>query len=177
VSGAVVALIVAVAENGVIGRAGQLPWRLPSDLRHFRKLTLGKPVIMGRKTYASIGRPLDGRDTIVLSARSGGYPAGVRVAASLDEALAIARGLAAARGAEEIIIAGGAQVYRAALPTAERVYLTLVHARPQGDTTLAPFAADTWREVVRRPMAASSADECSAEFIVLERAPLPVPQA
>jgi dihydrofolate reductase len=176
VSAAAVALVVAVAENGVIGRAGQLPWRLPSDLRHFRKLTLGKPVIMGRKTYASIGRPLDGRDTIVLSARRDGYPAGVRVAANLDAALSMARALAAARGAEEIIIAGGAHVYRAALPMAERIYLTLVHARPQGDTTLAPFAADTWCEVVRQPMPAGSADECSAEFIVLERVPLPAPQ-
>jgi dihydrofolate reductase len=171
-----VALVVAVAENGIIGRAGKLPWRLPADLRHFRELTLGKPMIMGRKTYASIGGPLDGRDTIVLSARGDSYPRGVRVAASFPEALATARELATARGADEIIIAGGAEVYRAALPMAERIYLTLVHARPEGDTVLGPFAADAWREVARRPMPAGRSDEFGAEFIVLERrSPLPPP--
>ena len=134
-----VALIVAVAENGVIGRGGALPWRLPSDLRRFRRLTLGKPMIMGRKTYQSIGRPLDGRESIVLSGRRERYPAGVHVAASIKEALALAAQLAGARGVEEVAVIGGAEVFAAALPFAERIYLTLVHAKPAGDRRLSPF--------------------------------------
>jgi dihydrofolate reductase len=164
-----IAFVVAVAENGVIGRAGRLPWRLPSDLKQFRKLTLGKPIIMGRKTYQSIGKPLDQRDTIVLSRGADSYPQGVRVAASLEEALSLGRTLARLRAVDEIMIIGGAEVFRAALPRAELVYLTLVHATPAGDTTLAPFAPEAWREVARRPMPMGTGDEFSADFIVLER--------
>jgi dihydrofolate reductase len=162
-------LVVAVAENGVIGRAGGLPWRLPSDLKRFRTLTLGKPMIMGRRTYDSIGKPLDGRDSIVLSAKREGYPAGVHVAGSLKAALALAAGLARARGVDEIAVIGGAEVFCAALPFAERIYLTLVHASPAGDRRLSPFPPDAWREVAREPMRRSSADEFAADFMVLER--------
>jgi dihydrofolate reductase len=164
-----VAFVVAVAENGVIGRGGALPWRLPSDLKRFRQLTLGKPMIMGRKTYPSIGRPLDGRDSIVLSARREGYPAGVHVAASIREALALAARLAAGRGAQEIAVIGGAEVFGAALPFAERIYLTLVHAKPAGDCRLSPFCPDTWCEVARQEMRRRSEDEFAADFMVLQR--------
>ena len=164
-----IALVVAVAENGVIGRGGQLPWRLPSDLKHFRRLTLDKPILMGRKTYQSIGRPLDRHDTIVLSRRGGDYPSGVRVAASLSEALALAHALALERGTEEIAVIGGAEVFRAALPRAERIYLTLVHARPEGESTLEPFDPAEWHEVLRREMCRGSDDEHRAEFITFER--------
>jgi dihydrofolate reductase len=164
-----VAFVVAVAENGVIGRGAELPWRLPSDLKRFRQLTLGKPIIMGRKTYQAIGRPLDGRDSIVLSGRREGYPAGVHLAASIEEALALAARLAEARGAEEIAVIGGAEVFDAALPFAERIYLTLVHANPAGDRMLSPFCPDTWREVAREAMRRSSEDEFAADFMVLER--------
>jgi dihydrofolate reductase len=148
-----------------------LPWRLPSDLRHFRALTLGKPLIMGRKTYRSIGRPLDGRDTIVLSRGADPYPPGVRVAASLEQALACAHELAQARGAEEIVVIGGADVFRAALAHAQRIYLTLVHATPAGDRCVAPFAPQTWREIARQPMPRGHSDEFAAEFLILERIP------
>ena len=164
-----VVLVVAVAENGVIGRGGELPWRLPSDLKRFRQLTLGKPMIMGRKTYQSIGRPLDGRDSIVLSGRREGYPAGVHVAASIKEALALAARLAGARGVEEVAVIGGEKVFAAALPFAERIYLTLVHANPAGDRRISPFCPDAWREVAREAMRRRSDDEFAADFLVLER--------
>ena len=164
-----VVLVVAVAENGVIGRGGELPWRLPSDLKRFRQLTLGKPMIMGRKTYRSIGRPLDGRDSIVLSARREGYPVDVHIAASIKEALALAARLARARGVEEVAVIGGAEVFAAALPFAERIYLTLVRANPAGDRRISPFCPDTWREVAREAMRRRSDDEFAADFLVLER--------
>ena len=164
-----VVFALAAAENGVIGRAGQLPWRLPSDLRHFRTLTLGKPVIMGRKTYQSIGRPLERRDNIVLTRRADAYPPAVHVAHSLAQALALGRTLAAARGADEIVVIGGADVFAAALPHAQRIYLTLVHAMPAGDQRVAAFAPETWREVARNPMPAGPGDEYAAEFLILER--------
>jgi dihydrofolate reductase len=140
-----ITLIAAVAENGVIGAAGRMPWHLPADLARFRAITTGHPVIMGRRTYESIGRPLPGRTTIVLS-RTPGYGApGCIVVPSAAEALA------AAGGAAEVFIAGGAQVYRQFLPLAQRIHLTLVHAAPPGDTLFPPLPADmveTWRQEV-----------------------------
>jgi dihydrofolate reductase len=168
-----VVFALAAAENGVIGRAGRLPWHLPSDLRHFRALTLGKPLIMGRKTYQSIGRPLEGRDTIVLTRSAGSYPPGVRVATSLEEALSLARTLAQARGAEEIVVIGGVDVFHAALAHAQRIYLTLVRAAPAGDQRVAPFAPETWREIARQPMPRGPGDEFAAEFLILERVSTP----
>jgi len=164
-----IALVVAVAENGVIGRGGGLPWRLPSDLQRFRKLTLGKPLVMGRRTYLSIGRPLDGRDTIVVTRQADFGAAGVHIAASLEEALALGRRLAAARGAEEVMVIGGEEIFRAALPMANRVYLTLVHASPPGDTRFPLPDPALWREVAREPMPRSPKDEFAADFVVLER--------
>jgi len=164
-----IAFVVAVAENGVIGRKGQLPWRLPSDLQRFRRLTLGKPVIMGRKTYVSIGKPLDQRDNIVLTGQTGFAPPGVHVVATLEEALALGRTLAAGRGIDEIIVIGGADVFRAALPHASRIYLTLVHATPAGDVRLPPFDPKVWEETAREPMQQAARDEFAADFIVLDR--------
>ena len=166
---AAIALVVAIAKNGVIGRAGGLPWRLPSDLKHFRALTLGKPMIMGGRTYRSIGKPLEGRDSIVLSRRGHAYPSGVYVAATLDAAIGLAQRLASARRAEEIMVIGGAEIYRAALPHARRVYLTLVDAEPEGDTHLGAFSPRAWRERDRSPMPRTARDEYAADFIVLER--------
>lgn len=164
-----ITLVVAAAENGAIGRGGQLPWRLPSDLRHFRKLTLGKPVIMGRKTYASIGKPLAGRDNIVLT-RQGGFTApGVHTVASLEAAMALGRELAAERGVDEIAVIGGAEIFRAVLALADRVYLTLVHAAPLGDTHFERLDPKVWRETAREPMLQGPTDEFAAEFIVLDR--------
>ena len=164
-----VAFLVAVAGNGVIGRAGRLPWRLPSDLKQFRQRSLGKPVIMGRKTYHGIGKPLDQRDNIILTRGRDIYPPGVHVAATLEAALGLGRRLAATRGQDEVLIIGGGEVFRAALPQAQRIYLTLVHAAPEGDIYLPPFEPEQWRETVREPMPREAKDEFYADFIVLER--------
>ena len=164
-----IAFVVAVAENGVIGRNGQLPWRLPSDLKRFRKLTLGKPVVMGRKTYESIGKPLDGRDNIVLTRQASFAVPGVHAVATLEEALSVGRALAAGRGCDEVAVIGGADIFGAALPQAGRIYLTLVHGSPAGDVRLPPFDPAVWRETAREPMQRTAKDEFAADFIVLDR--------
>jgi dihydrofolate reductase len=164
-----IAFVVAVAENGVIGRDGKLPWRLPTDLKRFRKLTLGKPVIMGRKTYESIGKPLDGRDNVVVTRHRDFAVAGVRVATSVEEAIELGRELAEKRGVDEAMVIGGEGIFRAALADADRIYLTLVHGTPAGDTRFAIPDAPAWRETAREPMPQGSGDEYPADFIVLER--------
>jgi dihydrofolate reductase len=164
-----IAFVVAVAENGVIGRDGKLPWRLPTDLKRFRKVTLGKPVIMGRKTYESIGKPLDGRDNIVVTRRPELDIAGVHIAASVEDAIERGRELADKRGVNEVVVIGGEGVFRAALAHADRIYLTLVHGTPSGDTRFAIPDARAWRETAREPMPQGSGDEYPADFIVLER--------
>jgi dihydrofolate reductase len=136
-----VSLIVAVAENGVIGRGGALPWRLSADLQRFKQLTMGHHLIMGRKTFDSIGRGLPGRTTIVISRQADlPLPLGCRLAASLDDALRIAE---AAVDSEAFVI-GGAAIYRLALPKADRVYLTAVHANVEGDTFFREFDETKW---------------------------------
>lgn len=165
----IVAFVVAVAENGIIGRSGQLPWLLPSDLKQFRRLTLGKPVVMGRKTYESIGKPLDQRDNIVITRKRGLSLPGAHVTGSLDEALTLARSLAERRGADEIMIIGGAEIFREALPLAQRIYLTRVYGRPEGDILLDAFDTSEWREAAREPMERGPRDQFSADFIVLDR--------
>lgn len=164
-----ISLIVALAENGVIGRDGGLPWRLRSDLRRFRALTLGKPLIMGRKTFESLKAPLDGRDNIVVS-RDPAYAApGALPAASLEAALKIGRDCAARRGVEEIMVIGGAEIYRAATAMADRIYLTLVHAKPQGDATFAFPDQHAWRETERQDVPPGEADEHPSTYLVFDR--------
>jgi dihydrofolate reductase len=167
----IVAFVVAMAENGAIGRNGQLPWRMPTDLKRFRQLTLGKPVVMGRKTYESIGKPLDGRDNIVITRQKDFAPPGVHVVNSVAGAVALGRELASKRGADEVAIIGGAEVFRAALPLTQRVYLTLVHGRPEGDVVLDAFDPNIWREASREPMQRAAGDQFPAAFIVLDRQP------
>src|ERR1700759_1828795 len=122
-----IVLVAAIAENGIIGRGNTLPWRLKSDMQHFRSLTMNKPVVMGRKTYLSIGRPLPGRTTIVVSCDRAFAAPGAVVAPSLDAALAVAHGAALRRGAESIMVAGGAELYAQTLPLAEQLDITYVH--------------------------------------------------
>jgi len=167
----IVTFVVAMAENGVIGRNGQLPWRMPSDLKQFRKLTLGRPVIMGRKTYESIGKPLDDRDNIVITRQKDFDPLGIHVVDTIAGAVALGCTLAARRGASKVAIIGGAEVFRAALPLTQRVYLTLVHGRPEGDIVLDTFDPAVWRETSREPMQQTAGDQFSADFIVLDRQP------
>ena len=165
----IVTFVVAVAENGVIGRNGQLPWRMPTDLKRFRKLTMGKPVVMGRKTYESLRKPLDGRDNIVVTRQTDFTAPGIHVVAGIEEALALARKLGEARSADEIAVIGGAEIFRAALPFADRIYLTIVNARPEGDTILEPFDAAEWRETSRETLPQSANDQFPADFVVLDR--------
>ena len=171
----IVTLVVAAARNGVIGRGGDMPWRMPSSLRRFRALTLGRPMIMGRKTYEAIGRPLDGRDTIVVTRNATWRVDGVHSAGSLDGAFALATHFCAVRGSDEIIIAGGGEIYAAALPYATRVELDLIDAEPEGDTAFPQLDPVEWREVERSPIPARSGDEYSATAVRYERIGLPKP--
>ncbi|MGE0054072.1 MAG: dihydrofolate reductase [Hyphomicrobium sp.] len=165
----IVSLIVAVAENGVIGRDGGLPWHLSSDLKTFRRLTMGKPMIMGRRTFQSIGKPLDGRDNIVVTRDAFFAHEGVSTAETVADALTLARVLARTRGAEEIMVIGGAEVYASAMPLAGRIYLTRVHATPEGDRHFATPDPAEWREVSREELPQGPKDEYASTLIVFER--------
>ena len=155
-------LVGAVAANGVIGAGGKLPWRLPEDLRHFKALTLGHAVIMGRRTWESLGRPLPGRDNIVVT-RSAGYQApGAHVAASLDAALAFCAGEPVA------FVIGGGELYAAALPIADGLVLTEIARDYAGDARFPDFDRSAWRETQRRPQ--TGADGLRFDFVLYERA-------
>jgi len=158
----IISLIVAVAENGVIGRNGDLPWRIPADLKFFKETTMGKPIVMGRKTWQTIGRPLPGRDNIVVTRDKDFSAPGATVVVGLEAAIT------AAGDASEVMIIGGAQIYAEALSRAARVYLTEVHASPAGDIHLPAFAARDWREVAREDHEAEG-DLPGFSFVTLER--------
>lgn len=143
------ALIVAMARNRVIGRDNELPWHLPEDLRHFRQLTMGKPLVMGRRTWQSIGRPLPGRPSLVVSRDPAFAAEGAEVFANLSAALERAGVLAEQAGVGEIMVIGGAQVYAEALPRAARLYVTEVHAEVPGDTWFPAFEGADWQELAR----------------------------
>jgi dihydrofolate reductase len=159
------AIVAAIADNGVIGRDNRLIWRLRSDLKRFRAITMGKPVIVGRLTWESIGRPLPGRDMIVLTTDPTYTAEGVVVAHTLPKAME--RGLASARrrDAAEIIVAGGAKVYAQALPLAARLYLTRVHAEPEGDALFPSFDPTQFRETAREDHPAGPDDEHPFSFV------------
>jgi dihydrofolate reductase len=165
-----IVLIAAVAENSVIGRGNALPWRLKSDMRHFRSLTMGKPVVMGRKTYLSIGQPLAGRTTIVVSRDRALATPGVLVAPSLDAAIAAAHGDALRRGVESIIVAGGADIYAQAMPLAARLDITYIHRAVDGDAYFPPIDGRIWHEIARDERAAATGDDAAFAFVTYERA-------
>jgi dihydrofolate reductase len=162
-------LVAAVAENGVIGRDGNLPWRLPSDLRHFRDMTFGHPVVMGRKTYRTIGKPLPGRTNIVVTRDRCFAARGVISAGGVDGALAVARGDALRRGVAEIMIIGGADLYGQTIGCAARLEITLVHARPQGDSVFPMIDPARWREIRRSEQAAGADDDAAFTILTYER--------
>ena len=164
-----VALMVAVAANGVIGRDNALPWHLPEDLRHFRRTTLGKLVVMGRKTFESIGRPLPGRPNIVVTGTPGWQVEGVTVTDSVPAALELARELARAEGVDELVVIGGATIYAAALPLAQRLYVTEVHADVEGDTWFPPVDRADWQEIQREELPASEDNPYAYAFVCFER--------
>ena len=144
-----IVLVAAIGENLVIGRDGQLPWRLKSDLQHFRKVTLNRPVVMGRKTHESIGKLLPGRTNIVLSRDLTLVAQGAVLATSLDAALSFARADAAKHGVDEIMVIGGSDIFAATMPMADRLEITHVHATPEGDAVFPPIDPEVWHEVWR----------------------------
>lgn len=165
-----IVLVVAVAENGVIGQSGKLPWRLKSEMQHFRAVTWGKPVVVGRKTYQSFARkPLPGRTNIVVTRDRTLAIAGALVTTSVAEALEAARGDALRRGVDEISVVGGADIYAQTLAEADRLIVTRVKLQPVGDTTFPPIDPKVWREVERTDHAAGPDDEAAYSIHVYER--------
>jgi dihydrofolate reductase len=161
-----ITLVVARARNGVIGNEGALPWHLPADLKRFKAITVGKPVVMGRKTFESIGKPLPGRHNIVLTRQADWHAQGVTVVPNLAEAVAAAGLDPRTRG--DVMIIGGAEIYALALPVATRIDVTEVDAEPAGDTRLPPFDPARWREVARETHEPEG-DRPGYAFVTLER--------
>ncbi|HWK75414.1 MAG TPA: dihydrofolate reductase [Povalibacter sp.] len=156
-------IVVAVAENGVIGHGNALPWRLPDDLRRFKELTLGKPIVMGRKTHDSIGRALPGRTNIVVSRQAGLSVPGCLVVGS------VAQALAAAGDVPEVVLIGGAELYRAALPAVDTIHLTRVHAAVPGDTFFPALDPAQWRETTVGTHPADERHAYAFSYLTLER--------
>ncbi|HKJ74025.1 MAG TPA: dihydrofolate reductase [Alphaproteobacteria bacterium] len=158
----IISLVAAVAENGVIGKDGNLAVRISPDLKRFKAITMGKPLITGRKNFESIGRPLPGRQNIVITRQKDYAPEGVVVVHSLEEALK------AAEPAEEVMVMGGADIFAMALPLADRFYLTEIHAEPEGDVFMPPWSPGNWREVLREDHPADGGTPAYS-FVDLER--------
>jgi dihydrofolate reductase len=163
------ALIVAQSQNRVIGRNNKLPWHLPEDLKYFKSVTMGKPVIMGRKTFESIGRPLPGRPNIVITRDTGYSQAGITVVHGLEEAIGQAEALCHINGREEALVIGGSEIYAQALPLSQRLYLTQVHHEVMGDAYFPAFERDSWQQVGRDDFEASGPNPYSYSFIVYDR--------
>lgn len=158
-----VSLIVAMADNNVIGVDNQLPWHLPADLKYFKAVTMGKPIIMGRKTFESIGRPLPGRQNIVITRNTDWSAEGVTVVQSTEDAVA------SVSGAEEVMVIGGAEIYRAMLPLVHKLYVTEVSLSVEGDAFFPDIQDEQWRETSRDTHAAE-ADKPAYAFVTYERA-------
>lgn len=164
-----VVLIVAVADNGVIGTQGAMPWRLKSDIQRFKAMTTGRPVVMGRKTFAAIGRPLPGRTNIVITRDAGYRAAGAVVTTSFDVARAVAIGDALRRLATEIAVIGGAEIYAQWMAVADRLEITEVHARPEGDTRFPAIDPADWEEVTRVRNKAGPDDSADTSYVTYRR--------
>ena len=161
-----ISIIVAMGESSVIGLEGGMPWRIPADLKHFKAITMGKPIIMGRKTHESIGRALPGRTNIVITRQPDYETEGAEVATSMDAALAMAGDVAGDSG--EAMIIGGAEIYRAALPIADRIHLTEVGSAPKGDVYFPRFDRGDWKETEREEFPAIG-DVPAYSFVMLDR--------
>ena len=158
-----ISIIAALSSNHVIGRDNALPWHLPADLKHFKSVTMGKPVIMGRRTYESIGRPLPGRINIVVTSNPAFVADGCEVVPSIEKALELVREY------DEIMVIGGASFYAQMLPRAGRMYLTLVHAEVDGDAYFPDYRASEWRQSERRDFHADDRNNVDYSFVVLDR--------
>jgi dihydrofolate reductase len=158
-----IVLVVAVADNGVIGRGGTLPWHLPDDLKFFKTVTMGKPLLMGRRTFDSIGKPLPGRRNLVLTRGGNAFPAGVEAVASIDAAQALLP------ETPELCVIGGAALFAQTLPIARRLYLTEVHGAVEGDVHFPNWNRADWRETERREHPADARHLYAMSFVTLER--------
>jgi dihydrofolate reductase len=166
----IITLVAAVSENGVIGRGNALPWRLKSDMQHFRAVTVGKPVVMGRKTFLSIGKPLAGRTNIVASRDPVFDAPGVVVAPSLDAALAAARGDALRRQVDEIAVIGGADIYAQVMALAARIAITYIHRAVDGDARFPAIDGRVWHEIARVEHKAAAGDDADFAYVTYQRA-------
>jgi dihydrofolate reductase len=164
-----IVLVAAIGRNNVIGRNGQLPWRLKSDLKHFRALTTNRPVVMGRKTFESMGKPLPDRTNIVLTRNLGLIVPGGVLANSMDAAMGFARQDAVRRGVDEIMVIGGGDIFERMLPKADRLELTHVHASPEGDAFFPRLEPSDWREVKRQSYPAGPDDDASFDVATYVR--------
>jgi len=162
-------LMVAKASNRVIGRNNKLPWYLPNDLKYFKQVTFGKPVIMGRKTWDSLGKPLPGRTKIVITRQTDFQAEGAKVVATLDEAVTLAENVAFIEGQDEAVVMGGAEIYALALPKTDRLYLTEVHAEVDGDTWFPEYDTSEWKEIGREDFPAEGPNPYDYSFVVYER--------
>lgn len=165
-----IALIAAYAQNRVVGIDNTLPWHLPEDLKYFKACTTGKAIIMGRKTYDSIGRPLPNRTNIVISNNPEFSAEGVKVVASLEAAIEVAQAVNEINGVDEVMIIGGATIYEMSLPMADRLYLTHVHAKVDGDAYFPDVDFSHWREVQRADYSASETNPYDYSFVVYDKA-------
>lgn len=164
----VLAIIVAMSDNGVIGDGDRMPWHLPADLKRVKRMTMGKPLVMGRKTYQSIGKPLPGRTTIIVTRDHGFKAEGATVIHDLDEALDAARHVALMDGVDEIFVFGGAEIYRQALNKVKRLHLTEIHVNVEGQTRFPDFDRAEWHETAREDHPAEGIMP-SYSFVTLER--------
>lgn len=163
-------LVAAIAENGVIGRDNALPWRLKSDLQYFKAVTMNKPVVMGRKTYLSIGKPLPGRTNIVVTRDPSFCAPGVVTALTLERAMEIARGDALRRGADAIAVIGGTEIFRQTIAKADRLVLTRVHMSPKGESIFPEIDPKAWREIERSEQQKGPEDDCGFTYLTYIRA-------
>ncbi len=164
-----IAMIAAVAENGVIGAGNDIPWRIPSDFAHFKRTTMGKPMVMGRKQFESVGRPLPGRTNIVVTRQAGYQPDGVIVINDLTAAIAHARTIAEADGADEVMVIGGGEIYRQAMPLADRLYISHVALSPEGEVFFPEIDPAIWQVSDRLEVLPSEKDAAAYKICVYTR--------
>ena len=162
-------LIVARAANGCIGRDNKLPWYLPGDLKYFKRMTLGKPIIMGRKTWESLKGPLPGRCNIVITRQTGYVAEGAKVVATLDDAINMAQSVALIDGVDDAVVIGGAEIYALALPNISRMYVTEVHADVEGDAFFPAIDMTPWQQIEREDFSAEPPNQYDYSFVVYQR--------
>lgn len=169
IDGIEIAIVAAAARNGVIGREGDMPWRLSTDLKRFKALTMGRPLVMGRKTLESFPKLLPGRPHIVVTRNADYRAEGVTVAGSLEAALKEAVRQARELGVGEVFVAGGGEIYRQAMPFADWLHITHIDAEPEGDTTFPAISADDWQAVEALPVPAGERDDHATVYTVYRR--------